>query len=219
VGGLLGASALRSNENERLILFSDAIMAVTITLLALDIRLPPDAIELRGGPLLEALGQMWPKLFAYALSFFVIAMFWIAHRRKFDSISRSHPSVVWLNFLFLMLLGLIPFVTDVLAENGGPISTVLYATLVATISAILVIVSVVAEKLKLLGDDGEYLVRERAVWPSLATSAVFVASMPLALIESTIAQLFWLTAFPINTYLWGRWRKARQAHGLSSEQN
>lgn len=210
---------MRESENERLILFSDAIMAVTITLLALDIRLPPAAIELRGWPLFEALVDMWPKLFAYALSFFVIAMFWIAHRRKFETIRRSHPAIVWLNFIFLMLLGLIPFVTDVLAENGGPISTVLYASLVAVISAMLVVISVVAERRKLLEDDGEYIVRERMLWPSLATSGVFASSIPLAFIEASIAQLFWLTAFPLNTYLWGRWRKARQVEGLKPEQN
>lgn len=201
---------MRSNENERLILFSDAIMAVTITLLALDIRLPDEAIDLRGGPLLAALGDMWPKLFAYALSFFVIAMFWIAHRRKFETIRRSHPAIVWLNFIFLMLMGLIPFVTDVLAENGGPISTALYASLVATTSAMLVVISVVAEKRKLLEDDGEYIMRERMLWPSLATAGVFLVSIPLAFVEASIAQLFWLTTFPLNTYLWGRWRKAKR---------
>jgi uncharacterized membrane protein len=206
-------------DNERLVSFSDAIIAVTITLLALDIRLPDNAIELRGGPLLAALGEMWPKLFAYALSFFVIAMFWIAHRRKFETITRSHASIVWLNFIFLMLLGLIPFVTDVLAENGGPISTALYASLVALISAILVVISVVAERRNLVEDHGEHLVRERALWPSLATTGVFATSIPLAFIEASFAQLFWLTAFPLNTYLWDRWRKARKLAGLNPEQS
>lgn len=208
--------ALATKENERLVQFSDAIMAVTITLLTLDIRLPDLDVPRNSEQLLAALVAMGPHLFAYVLSFFVIGSFWIAHRRKFDAITGSHPSIIWLNFLFLLLLGLLPFATDVLAEDGGLVGTVLYASLVAVVSFLLVLISLIAERRGLLADEGEHLMRERMLWPSLATSGVFATSIPLAFLETTTAQIYWFVAFPLNAWLWRRWRRARDASSAQS---
>lgn len=200
-----------SKDNERLVFFSDAIMAVTITLLALDIRLPDEKVNLDGEELLAAIWEMAPHLFAYALSFFVIGLFWLSHRRRFDTITGTHASIVWLNFLFLLLLGLLPFATDVLAENGGLVATVLYAALVAAISLMLVVISLAAEWRGLLAPDAEHPLKERTLGPSLATSAVFAVSIPIAFIDVDSAQLFWLTAFPLNVYLMRRRQRTHTA--------
>lgn len=200
-----------SKENERLVFFSDAIMAVTITLLALEIRLPGEVVNLDNAELIHEMWQMWPRIFAYALSFFVIALFWISHRRRFDTFTGTTTSIIWLNFLFLLLLGLLPFATDILAENGGLVATVFYAGLVAAISLMLVIITVVAEARGLLADEAEHPLREGTVVPSLATAGVFAGSIPLAFIAAEMAQLFWLTAFPINIVLFRRLRRRQRA--------
>ena len=201
---------MRSVENERLVFFSDAIIAVTITLLALDIRLPDGPEGLSEADLISQILAMWPRIFAYILSFLVIALFWMAHRRKFETFTGSHVSIVWLNFLFLLLLGLIPFATDVLAENGGLVATVFYAGLVAVISLVLSLISVAAEHNGLLAREADHPLRERMLIPSLATTGVFAGSIPIAFIQVELAQFFWFAAFPLNIYL-ARRARARKA--------
>ena len=70
-------------------------------------------------------------------------MFWLAHKRRFDTITGSSPALLWLNLLFLMALGLMPFVTDLIAENSGTAATVIYAgsAMVSLLLALLGIMS------------------------------------------------------------------------------
>jgi uncharacterized membrane protein len=196
------------SSNERLILFSDAIIAVTITLLALDIRLPDGDELLTDHQLIGRITDMGPRIFAYALSFLVIGSFWAAHRRRFESISRSHTGLIWLNFLFLLSLGLIPFATDVLAENDGLTATVLYAALVAVVSLLLASIGFFAHRRGLVD---EHLIdpSQRQLLPSLGTAAVFVTSIPFAFISPDLAKLIWLLLIPLNI-----WMARRSMHAL-----
>lgn len=68
---------------ERLIFFSDAVFAIAITLLALEIRLPASQGTLTNDQLLQDLLALWPKYFSYVLSFLVIGGFWMGHHQKF----------------------------------------------------------------------------------------------------------------------------------------
>jgi len=62
-----------SHQLERLVFFSDAIFAIAITLLVLDLKLPPDSHGI------IKWDEIIPKLFAFALSFFVIGVYWLNH--------------------------------------------------------------------------------------------------------------------------------------------
>ena len=77
------------NPNARLLAFSDGVIAVAITLLVLDIRLPEDFSHWSDAELLSALVALWPRLLAYLLSFFVIGNLWNSHRSKFEKITGS----------------------------------------------------------------------------------------------------------------------------------
>jgi len=68
---------------ERLVFFSNAVFAIAITLLALDIRLPAGSEMFSDAQLLAALLGIWHKYLAYGISFFVIGTLWIGHHRKF----------------------------------------------------------------------------------------------------------------------------------------
>lgn len=189
-----------TSSNERLILFSDAIIAVTITLLALDIRLPDGDELLTDHQLMGQIADMGPRLFAYALSFLVIGSFWAAHRRRFEHISRSNSGLIWLNFLFLLSLGLIPFATDVLAENDGLVATILYAGLVGLASLLLASIGWFAHRRGLI-DEGEVSPTDRQLLPSLGTAAVFGVSIPFAFIAPEFAKLMWLALIPLNIWM------------------
>jgi uncharacterized membrane protein len=187
---------MKENENERLMLFSDAVIAITITLLVLDMRLPETETKLTDAALWEALVGLTPQLVAYILSFLVIGVFWLGHRSKFEHIVRHSPVLVWINLIFLLEIGLMPFVTGVLAESGGALATMLYAAAVSVISLTAAAMSWYALKAGLT--DLSSTRSGTIVWPILAPAAVFLSSIAIAPFSVQLAQLFWLMLIPAS---------------------
>jgi uncharacterized membrane protein len=95
--------------------FSDGVMAIAITLLVLDLRVPTrDALD--RGSLANTLGQEWPQFAAYVTSFLVIGIIWVNHHGLFRLIGRIDRVLLFLNLLLLLSIGVIPFTTSLLAE-------------------------------------------------------------------------------------------------------
>jgi uncharacterized membrane protein len=102
---------------ERLVFFSDAVFAIAITLLVLEIRvprLPKGSAAAVFGPALDAL---IPSLFGYFVSFMVIGMFWVAHHRAFACTVHYRPRVLAWNMGLLGLVALMPWVTAFMSSN------------------------------------------------------------------------------------------------------
>jgi uncharacterized membrane protein len=94
----------------RLVAFSDAVFAITITLLVLDIKAPADYTNL-----LHGLVALWPSYLAYALTFLFIGQVWANHHVMFDHIRVADRLILLLNTLLLMIVAFLPFATAVLA--------------------------------------------------------------------------------------------------------
>src|SRR5512136_2762438 len=99
---------------ERIIFFSDAVMAIAITLLILEVRLPEGAAPDGVGRQVLAL---WPKYLGYSVSFWVIALYWVAHHRCFLYIRAYDRRLIYLDFLFLLFIAFMPFPTGLLFDN------------------------------------------------------------------------------------------------------
>lgn len=97
-------------EPDRTELFSDAVFAIAITLLILEIRLPEN------GPLARSLLALWPSYVAYAISFLVVGAIWLNHHLMFAKIAKVDTTLMILNLLMLMAVAFLPFPTAVLAE-------------------------------------------------------------------------------------------------------
>ncbi len=110
-----GRAAGERKETGRVEAFSDGVFAVAITLLVLDIKVPPLGRG-GGGHLLPALLALWPSLLAYVASFATVLITWINHDRLFEQIRRKDHGLLVLNGLLLMVITLFPFPTALLAE-------------------------------------------------------------------------------------------------------
>jgi uncharacterized membrane protein len=100
-------------STNRLEAFSDGVIAVAITLLVLDIRVPaPDG----GGTLAHRLAEQWPTYAAYATSFVTIGIIWINHHVMIGRLRETDHAILMLNVLLLMTVVLIPFATSLLAS-------------------------------------------------------------------------------------------------------
>src|SRR5262245_1084112 len=110
-GGKAGADSPSAHrEPGRLVAFSDAVFAITITLLVLEIRPPSDYNNLLHGLLV-----LWPSYLTYAVTFLFIGQVWANHHVMFDHIRAADRVVLLLNTLLLMAVAFLPFATSVLA--------------------------------------------------------------------------------------------------------
>src|SRR5437660_409606 len=102
---------------ERMILFSDAVFAIAITLLVIEIKVPPiDRHIATDDMLLKALDDMMPKFIGFFLSFIIIGAYWINHHRIFGYVISYSRQLLWINLLFLLMIVLMPFSTAFLSE-------------------------------------------------------------------------------------------------------
>ena len=103
--------------------FTDGVIAVAITLLILEIKVPH--IEY-GGSLWQALVPLWPKFLAYAVSFGIIGIFWAGHHIMFHYIKRTDRTLLWLNNLLLMFVCAIPFSAAFVGEHLNETTAIVF---------------------------------------------------------------------------------------------
>lgn len=103
----------RREAPDRVVAFTDGVFAIVITILVLEVGVPPDLPE---RPLREAIEQTGPELTAWVISFLLVGMYWVWHRDLFAQVRAVNRDVVWLNLLFLLPTSLIPFAASVLNE-------------------------------------------------------------------------------------------------------
>jgi uncharacterized membrane protein len=105
----------RERNTDRLEFFSDAVIAIAATLLAVELH-PPRPDELGQATLLQAIGHEWASYLAFAISFLFIGIAWAAHHDMFNYIKRTNHTLLVLNLFFLMGIALQPFSTALLSE-------------------------------------------------------------------------------------------------------
>ena len=104
--------------HDRVVLFSDAVFAIAMTLLAIELKVPPRAHADAEG-LAAALGELTPVLIGYFVSFSVVGLFWASHMRTWKHVTTATTGIVWLNILQLMFVALMPFTTGLYTEYFG----------------------------------------------------------------------------------------------------
>jgi uncharacterized membrane protein len=103
---------------ERMAFFSDAIFAIAITLLVIEIRLP-EIEDDSSAAISQALTGLIPEFLAFVISFFVIGRFWIGHHRVVGHMRTCDDGLIWRNLFFLMTIAFMPFPTAVLSKFGN----------------------------------------------------------------------------------------------------
>ena len=133
------AASVRLTESTRVEAFSDAVMAIVITILVLELRVP----EHEPGRLRAALASMWGPALAFLISFLRVSVIWLNHHALFVRIRRVDRTLLWLNLGVLLACTIVPLPTALLADalrSGDPgdlrVAAVLYAGIAALQSAV-----------------------------------------------------------------------------------
>jgi uncharacterized membrane protein len=177
---------------ERLVFFSDAVFAIAITLLAIEIRLPESEGTLTDGQLVHTLLSLWPQYLGYVISFLVIGLFWLGHHRKFCLIQRYDNTLLIINIIMLMLVAFSPFPTSLLSEYGSRMATIFYALFMLLLGlANMAIWFYASYHNRLLDTKFDARQRKRETQRAASVPAVFALSIGLAFIDTTLAKFSW----------------------------
>jgi uncharacterized membrane protein len=185
----------RGADLGRTLALSDGIFAIAMTLLAFQIQPPTGP----GRALAHELGKRAGQYYVFALSFSVIGLFWLAHHRLFRQVRRTDEMLMSLNLLFLMLVAALPFPSAVLARYGGQrVAVILYASAMATAGFLMMVLTVVAQRRRLLAPAATATAIRRSLWRAGSAAGVFVVSIPVAIASPSVATYTWVAVVPLR---------------------
>ncbi len=189
----------------RLEAFSDGVLAVAITLLVLDLRVPPPGT----GDLGRQLAHLWPNYAAYAISFLTIGIIWINHHAALARLREPDHPILVLNLLLLMSVCVLPFTTSLFATylregRGDHLAAAVYGAALFVMGTVFVVFNrhILIAKAHLLQPEltaqrREELLRRNVagVVPyALATALAFVSPYVTLGITAAVAAFYALPA-------------------------
>jgi uncharacterized membrane protein len=207
-GGQAAGSESTTFGSERLVFFSDAVVAIAITLLALDLHVPGGrtTAEFR-----HDLGRNFDDYLGFLISFAVIANHWFSHHRIWGNVTRVTGRLAQWNMLWLLMIVLTPFATRVIVADGAfPARFGLYA-LVQALAALFFVLSVhEMDRRDLMRDGTTRELFTRSYLRASAVAVAFLVSIPVAF-ATHWAYLCWAAAplaSRVQTLLRDRSRRA-----------
>lgn len=116
----------QSPSTNRIEAFSDGVFAIVITLLAFQLEAPQIEDKQNWYELMVALTNLTPKFIGFMMSFFFVAVFWVAHHQFFHTLNFSKRGLLWLNNLFLFFVTFIAFPTSILGAYPNNATAVVF---------------------------------------------------------------------------------------------
>jgi uncharacterized membrane protein len=180
----------------RILAISDGVFAFSLTLLVVGLVVPTAATS---SELLSQLRLQLPALFSYLLSFVVVAVTWNAHHESYRFIRRADSRLIALNFACLLVVAFLPFPNALLGRNAGqPVATVVYAVVLTLMNvANAAIWWYAASGRRLVDRDLDEQIIRRRFFRVILGTAVFVVSMPFAVVLPYAAEVMWLAAIAV----------------------
>jgi uncharacterized membrane protein len=195
---------------ERLRLFTDAVFAIAVTLLAFNIKLPGLSDDEIATNLPRLLLGLWPQFLSYAITFSVLGLYWRAYHRVFHHIRRYDNGLFVLNLLYLFWIAFLPFPTSIVGQYGDRASAaIFYAVCMAIASLILYALWLYASRVgRLIDADLDSHLMGALARRGLVVPAVFLGSTLVALVSPYLAELCWLLIIPAQMMVRRRTRRS-----------
>ena len=168
----------------RLEAFSDGVLAIIITIMVLELKVPHD-------PSPAALVQLLPVLLSYVLSFVYVGIYWNNHHHMLHACTRVTGPIMWANLHLLFWLSLFPFTTGWMGENHfAPVPTAVYGVVLLAAA-----VAYYVLQQAIIAAQGEHSVLRRAVggdWKGKVSPVLYLAGIGLTFIGAGLAQAIYV---------------------------
>lgn len=181
---------------DRLLTLSDGVVAIALTLLVLQLRVPP--VSALSHPdsaqdLAAQLGKDGSEFVSYLIAFYVVAQFWLVHHRVFRNIAGHQEGLAWWNFAFLLTISVMPFTSDLLGAFGGnPLAVDIFAINLLLASLATQATIVFGRSKKLLSPRADERDMHAARVRGITMSCVIALSIGLAWVNTDAAKYSWL---------------------------
>lgn len=200
------------NKLERLSFFSDAVFAIAITLLIIEVKVPEHLEPESSAALWAALGAIAPSMLGFAISFVVIAAMWSSHHDTFAMLRRADRPLVWRNFALLFGVAALPFFTGVIAHYAS-----LKAGAQLYLGAFLYVTIAQSWLMRLTFQPGRYLAEDVPTSETrpyqrraLALSGTVAMSLSLSFVHPLAGMMgLWLIPVAMRIATSQRWNRAR----------
>jgi uncharacterized membrane protein len=179
----------------RIVAFSDGVMAVAITLLVLNLNVP----DVGGGELDDELFDLRSSFGAYLLAFLLVGRFWLIHHRLFEAIRAFDDRLAALNLLFLALIALVPFTTDVWDRYSDvPVAAAMFGLVLGLAAFINWAMIRYSLSRNMIHAHRREETRPFGTPVALGFSAVFLLSVPIAFVNVTAAWVLWVSTIVLR---------------------
>jgi len=170
----------------RLEAFSDGVIAILITIMVLELKIPH-------GTDLEALRPLLPVFLTYVLSFVYLAIYWNNHHHMLHATDHINGKILWANMHLLFWLSLIPFVTGWMGENHfAPLPTAVYgAVLLAAAIAYFVLQTTIIRQ---QGPNSKLRAAIGKDVKGKLSPLIYLAAIPLAFVHQGISEALYVFA-------------------------
>jgi uncharacterized membrane protein len=197
---------------DRVVVFSDAVVAIAITLLALALTAPATTAATTNGQLLHSLRDNWSQFLAFLISFAVIGSHWSGHRRTFRYVNRLNSQVSTLNMIWLLMMILTPFAARLLADPGGfGVRYTIYTLIQVIASACLVGMNRQISRENLLRQNAPAPSRHPDNVRNLTLIVAFLVSVPVSFAAGGWAFALWAAVPALSRVLQRRMTSGRHA--------
>ena len=162
----------------RLEAFSDGVIAILITIMVLELKIPH-------GETLDALRPLLPIFLAYLLSFVYLGIYWNNHHHMLHAVSRINGKILWANLHLLFWLSLIPFVTGWTGENHfAQIPMAVYGIVLfgAGVAYVILQMTIIADQ----GPQGKLAEAVGADYKGKASAILYLLAIPLIFLHAYI---------------------------------
>jgi uncharacterized membrane protein len=203
---------------ERMILFSDAVFAIVITLMAIEIKIP-ETEELTSATMGKALTHLLPTLLAYIVSFFFIGAIWYQHLKMFSLLKDYDKGLVVRNMILLFFIGLFPFSATLITRAKGqmiPFFMYLFMILFCVIAQYVLYHYIVIKRpsIRLNTDLSEHkaeLYKRKIAVIGFSSAAVLIMITYVLIPQQELKNLsmLWMCVFPIVFKIWSKKTKAK----------
>jgi uncharacterized membrane protein len=184
-----------SLEFDRVAFFSDAVFAIAMTLLVVGIGIP----EVPEADLGDALRGKESEILSFFISFFVIGYYWFGHHELFSRLGSVTTRFMRINLVYLAVIAFVPFPTGLAGRYADePVTIVMYAITLSIASGLDALMVFVANREGLFRRTMPPPVLRFDMVASLVPVVVFLASIPIAFVDTGIALLSWILIWPLE---------------------
>lgn len=181
--------------SSRLIALTDGVTATAMMLLVLNIQFPGSG----QGAVMDwkDLPALREQFFAYVTSFIVVALLWLTHAQKFRNLPRFTGTLFWMNIIFMLCVGLVPFTAGLLASSGNGMATAIYSTAMGVASTMLGLMSVHVSTAGLAREDGSKAPFHPAMLIHFLSAGIFFIAVVVSFRDAQWAKACWLLLIPM----------------------